>query len=123
MILSSAFLAAIIALESNGNRFAVGDQQRSLGALQIQASVVHDVNRVYGYRFTHQDAFDPIRSKVIMASYLNHYCTRERLGREPTEEDAARIWSGGPEGWRRKSTLPYLRKYRVYRARFSASGY
>jgi len=119
MTLSSTFLAVLIALESHGNHIAVGDGHKSIGALQIQPAVIADVNRIYGYRFTHQDAYDFTTAKVILASYLNHYCTRERLGREPTEEDAARIWNGGPDGWRRRSTLPYLKKYRDYRRRLS----
>jgi hypothetical protein len=119
MILSSTFFAVLIALESHGNRLAVGDSHRSLGVLQIQSAVITDVNRIYGYRFDHQDAYDVTSSKVILASYLNHYCTKERLGREPTEEDAARIWNGGPDGWRKRATLPYLKKYRDYRKKIS----
>ena len=58
MTLSSTFLTVLIALESHGNHFAVGDGHKSIGALQIQPAVIADVNRIYGYRFSHHDAYD-----------------------------------------------------------------
>lgn len=34
------------------------------------------------------------------------------LVRPPTVEVYARIWNGGPEGWRKSSTLAYWRRVR-----------
>ena len=46
-------------------------------------------------------------SEEVIGSYMGRYATPERLGREPTDEDIARIHNGGPNGYRRDSTLPY----------------
>lgn len=106
------FLMALIAVESGGNTRAVGDQGRSLGCLQIRREVVHDVNRIARTKFTHADARNAEKSLIMCRIYLQHYCTAARLQREPTLEDAARIWNGGPNGWKSHATDDYWSKVR-----------
>jgi hypothetical protein len=38
------------------------------------------------------------------------YAKPERLGRTVTDEDRARIWNGGPTGYKRKTTKGYWGK-------------
>lgn len=103
-------IPALVKVESSGNPRAVGDAGRALGALQIWSVVVVDVNRVHGTRYVHADAFDPAKAERICRLYLAIYCTPRRLGRTPTLEDAARIWNGGPNGYRKASTVSYWQK-------------
>ncbi|HSG19968.1 MAG TPA: transglycosylase SLT domain-containing protein [Burkholderiaceae bacterium] len=103
-------IPALVQVESAGNPRAVGDGGKALGALQIWSVVVQDVNRAHGTRYTHRDAFDPAKAEAICRLYLAIYCTPKRLGRQPTMEDAARIWNGGPTGWKKKATVSYWQK-------------
>ena len=103
-------LPALAKVESNGNPRAVGDSGKALGELQIWSVVVQDVNRAHGTRYTHADAFDPAKARDICRRYLAIYCTPKRLGRQPTMEDAARIWNGGPNGHRKSATEKYWHK-------------
>jgi hypothetical protein len=107
------FIAALEKVETNGNPKAVGDNGDSFGILQIQLGVVRDVNRVHGTRYKHRDAFDPVKARDICRRYLSIYCTSEAIGREPTVEDAARIWNGGPKGWRKGATEGYWAKVKA----------
>lgn len=101
---------ALVKVESNGNPAAVGDNGKALGCLQIWSCVVEDVNQVSRVKYTHADAFDPAKARAICRAYLARYATAKRLGREPTAEDYARIWNGGPSGWRKKETIKYWHK-------------
>lgn len=107
---SDRLIDALVRVESNGNPSAVGDNGKALGVLQIWDVVIQDVNRVTGSRYVHADAFDPAKARAICRAYLAHYGTAKRLGRQPTDEDLARIWNGGPNGWRNTSTLKYWHK-------------
>ena len=90
---------------------AVGDFVRghptSFGCLQISQKVIDDVNRFTHHNFTRQDAFDRATAVKICLAYLAHYGTAEWLNREPTTEDLARIWNGGPNGPWKVSTNDY----------------
>ena len=101
---------ALVKVESQGNARAVGDNGRALGCLQIWQCVVDDVNQVSRVKYTHADALDPVKARAICRAYLARYATAKRLGRQPTEQDFARIWNGGPDGWRKVSTEKYWRK-------------
>ena len=103
-------IPALEQVESAGNPAAVGDNGRALGILQIWDVVVADVNRAKGTSYTHADALDPVKARAICRAYLSIYCTAKRLGRQPTMEDAARIWNGGPNGHRKAATVKYWQK-------------
>jgi hypothetical protein len=103
---------ALCVVESNNNPSAVGDNGNAYGVLQIWEAIICDVNAVYGTRYTHRDAFDAETAKAICRMYLNHYATEKRLGRVPTLADYARIWNGGPNGYKKYSTLRYWSKVR-----------
>jgi hypothetical protein len=103
-------ISALIAVESHGDDSAQGGRGE-VGCLQISQPVLDDVNRIQGaIHFTKWDCQDRARSVVICETYLNHYATAARIGREVTDCDRARIWNAGPHGWRKTCSLAYWRK-------------
>jgi hypothetical protein len=110
--MNAAFLAALLAVESGGNDLAIGDGGRARGALQIHAAVVRDVNRLHGTRYTHAGMARRADAVAVATLYLGTYATRERLGRPVTDMDRARIWNGGPDGWRKAATVGYADRVR-----------
>jgi hypothetical protein len=107
-------IAAIIRVESAGNDAAVGTRAE-VGCLQIRPAVVRDVNRIRKGNplFCLEDRYFRDPSIAMFRAYVEHYATAERLGREPTLQDIARIWNGGPQGYRRDVTRAYWRKVRA----------
>ena len=104
--MKAAFLAALLAVESGGNDLAVGDHGRALGALQIHAAVVEDVNRRHGTRYTHRDMHDRAKAVRVASLYLATYAP----GASP--EVQARVWNGGPRGASKPATAGYWAKVR-----------
>ena len=102
--MNAAFLAALITIESGGNDLAVGDHGRALGALQIHAAVVVDVNRRHGTRYRHADMHDRAKAVRVASLYLATYAPNA------TPEVQARVWNGGPRGATKASTLGYWAK-------------
>lgn len=97
-------------IESGQNPRAVGDNLKSIGMLQMQAPYVQDAAEYAGKDWTHMDALDEIESIKIFRAYMERYATEERLGRPVTFEDIARIHNGGPNGYKKKSTIKYWEK-------------
>lgn len=108
---NALLVAALIAVESGGNDHARG-RHGEVGALQVTPAVVADVNRAFGTRYTLRRMTNRADAVAVFDRYLWIYATQSRLGRPVTDEDRARIWNGGPNGWRRSATMPYLRRYR-----------
>lgn len=99
-----ALLAAMILVESGGNDFAVGDRnlrRKAYGCLQIRQPVCRDVNRHYGTKYRAKQTLGNRQLSIkICRLYLGIWATPERLGRQSTRRDLARIWNGGPNGWK-----------------------
>ncbi len=114
-------IKALIAVESNGNDRAIGDRHmkdKAYGALQVRKPCVDDVNRRFGTQYKAQDCLGNRELSVsVCQKYLEMYATRTRLGREPTFEDMARIWNGGPNGHKKESTNGYWSKVKKVLAR------
>lgn len=111
----TTLLAAILLVESSGNPNPPDGPNGEVGPLQIRQCVVDDVNRFYSLdynnlNYTLDDMREIRNAVVVFRCYLAMYATPSRLGRPVTDQDRARIWVGGPDGWRKKSTLPYWRK-------------
>jgi len=111
-VTNAILAAALIMVESGGNDRAIGDGGNALGALQVHREVVKDVNRVYGTRYTHRQMYDRRKAVDVMNRYLWLYAHPKRLGRRVTDEDRARIWNGGPMGWRSTATDGYAARFR-----------
>jgi hypothetical protein len=101
-------------VETNNNPDSIGDNGRSYGILQIQRSVLSDVNRIYGTDYRHKDMFYEEASEEVFMLYLcygrevflNKHC------RFPTEEEMVRMWNGGIyKGYKYNQTKVYYQKY------------
>lgn len=107
-------ITSLIQVESHGNDHAIGDRrkkEKAYGPLQIRKPCVDDVNRRYGTKYAAKDMLGNRSLSVwVCQKYIEMYATKANIGREPNEEDRARIWNGGPNGWRSKSTDAYWAK-------------
>lgn len=109
----SAIIAILVSIESNGNDLAIGDGGAARGPLQIHKSVVEDVNRISGRKFQWKRMTNRAEATQVATIYLSHYATEARLGHKPTGEDVARIWNGGPNGYKRTATDGYALKFKA----------
>lgn len=100
-------LTAIEQVESGGDAYAVSKCGKAVGILQITQPCLSDVNRRYGLKWRLRQMRDPHLSRLVFHRYLELYATEERLGRSVTDEDRARIWNGGPDGWKEPETRGY----------------
>ena len=100
--------------ESSGDISAIGDDGASFGILQIQSKAIWDVNNEFGTQYTHQDAFIESCAEEIFELYIQIWtCNLKTKEKRPvTEYDIVRIWNGGPRGYKKRSTLGYLSKYK-----------
>ena len=99
---------AISYVESRGKADAISSHKGKVyvGIVQIGPSALADLKRLYPAKYakvTHSDFTSPVLSKQAFVDYLSAY--------NPTSmEDAARMWSGGPNGPSKFSTRKYWSK-------------
>ena len=110
---SDSLINAIIKVESNDNVNVIGDNGKAVGCMQIWKVVVDDVNKVSKLQYNYNDRFNTEKSIEIFQLYINKYATAKRLGRTPTDEDMARIWNGGPNGFKKAGTKQYWLKVKA----------
>jgi hypothetical protein len=97
-------------LESGGNVNAIGDLGKAFGVLQIHQGCLDDVNRVNGTNYVVKEMLGETGAKLsrwVFREYMKIYANEKRLGRPVTNEDRARIWNGGPNGWKKSVTRGY----------------
>jgi len=116
-----ALIPLLMQIESNHNPNAIGDNGTAFGILQIREIYIKDVNRIYGTNFKVSDAYNVEKSIEITTLYLKHYGKRyEKLtGNTANMEILARIHNGGPNGFKKSATLPYLRKLKNFQNRLN----
>ena len=104
-------IAILCAVESANNPAAVGDMHmganHARGVLQIRPIVIADVNRHYGTSWTPAHAYDRESALVIARQYLTMYC-----GTRASLERYCRVWNGGPNGHKRRTTLKHWARCR-----------
>lgn len=108
---------AIAKHESGNNPKKYNKKERAAGHLQIRPCVVSDCNRIVGHqKWTLADRYNPSKAREMFNIYLNYYGEQysQTTGRKPTSEVLARIWNGGPNGWRKPSTRKYWRDVRAF---------
>jgi len=103
-------LDAICKVESNCDPSKVGDDGDSIGAYQIQYAYWLDATEFSGIGGEYEDVLNDEYAQQIILAYWNRYATMKRLGRIPTDEDKARIHNGGPNGYKKTSTVKYWNK-------------
>lgn len=105
-------ILAIILVESSGNDSAFNADENAAGCLQIRPVCVNDVNRILGEKkYCLKDRFNRAKSIEIFKIYTNHYYNHYRKEIDKANisefEAKARIWNGGPMGWKKKCTEKY----------------
>ena len=119
----SLLVQAVRRHESGGNEQAIGDKklkQKAYTSLQIRQPALDDVNKFFAKEIKKIFGRDKLTIEYLKQNrvaldwcfekYTGRYATRERLGRSPTDEDRARIWNGGPNGFKRASTTKYWKE-------------
>lgn len=113
VIISLSLVNAIIEVESGGDNNAIGDNGRAIGCMQIWKCVWEDVKHNEEFKgLEYEDVKKREVALKVFHAYMKRYATKKRLGREPTDEDRARIWNGGPNGYKKKCTEKYWSKVR-----------
>ena len=76
----------------------------------VKGSGLHDL---LGY--SHNDMFKHEKSVHVFWATMGIFCHTyaQKHGKYPTYEDLARMWCGGPEGYKSNATLNYLHKFRT----------
>jgi len=114
---SERLWAAQVEVESGGDPNAYKPDEKAAGIVQIRPINLLDCNRIARRKtpWIAADRFDVAASRAMWRTYLAHYgrAYRRETGRQPTDETYARIWNGGPDGWRQKSTDAYWLKVRA----------
>ena len=109
---------AIIQVESDGYDRAIGDRNltnKAYGCMQIRKPVCVDVNRVFGTTLTPEAMLGNRQLSIdTFYNYMTIYATQKQLARAVTHQDRARIWNGGPAGWKKLATIPYWSKVTVH---------
>ena len=103
-------LSAIRTVESNNNPSAVGDDGNAIGVYQIWRNYWKDAVEYSNLQGKYVDCYTASYADSVVRAYMKRYATKRRLGREPTQEDIARIHNGGPNGYKKKATLKYWQK-------------
>jgi hypothetical protein len=110
---------AIVAVESGGDPAAYNAGSGATGVAQIRQVCLDDCNRIARLRkldvqFKAADRQSPQRAREMWNLYLSYYGEQyeQATGRPPSNEVYARIWNGGPTGWRKDSTAEYWTRVR-----------
>ncbi len=114
--------------ESGGQDGRVGDRKlrhKAYTSLQVRQPALDDVNAFYQKEIKKLFGVKELTIAYLMRDrqaqdwlfhvYTSRFATRERLGREPTDEDCARIWNGGPDGWMEMETVKYWQHVQMCR--------
>tara|TARA_R110000822_G_scaffold29350_2_gene86482 strand:- start:5839 stop:6231 length:393 start_codon:yes stop_codon:yes gene_type:complete len=109
-----AIMSILKTVETNNKVDSIGDDGRSYGILQIQRSVLRDVNRIYGTDYRHRDMFCEEASEEVFMLYLCYgkEVFLKKHCRFPTEQELVRMWNGGIyKGYKYEQTKSYYEKY------------
>lgn len=105
---------ALIIVESNGNDFAVGDlnlKDKAYGCLQIRQPVCDDINRAFGTSYKADQMLGNRELSIwVFNKYMELWATKQNVGGDVTDEHRARIWNGGPKGYKKTATVAYWEK-------------
>ena len=96
---------------------AVGDNGRSRGPYQISKAYYNDAVEFNPSLRDGGKSYENVSgpgsmeySRKVIQAYMDRYATEARLGHPAKDEDIARIHNGGPNGYKRDSTLGYWEK-------------
>ena len=110
----ASIMSILKVVETNNKPDSIGDNGKSYGILQIQSSVLSDVNRIYGTDYYHEQMFSEEASEEVFKLYMCYgkEVFLKKHCRFPTEEEMVRMWNGGIyKGYTYKQTKKYYKKY------------
>ena len=110
----TSIMSILKTVETNNKPDSIGDNGRSYGILQIQRSVISDVNRIYDTNYKHIDMFSEEASEEVFRLYMCYgkEVFLKKHCKFPTEEQMVRMWNGGIyKGYTYKQTKSYYKKY------------
>ncbi len=120
-MISDELFNALKQVESGGKENAVGDGEKAIGPYQIHRSYYDDAVRANPSLKDNGKTYEDCKgvgstaySEDVISSYMGKYATEGRLGREPTDEDIARIHNGGPNGYKNSATETYWQKVKKH---------
>ena len=95
---------------------AIGDHGDAIGKYQIHSEVITDVNTHCGGHYIHAEMVDPVKSEEVLKKYLEYWGKEytQNTGRAPTYQVLARIWNGGPTGYKKSATNGYWQDAKQY---------
>jgi len=121
---------ALMKVENPNNvPFLVGDKHlknKAVGPLQVRLPCVSDVNWIIGRKemrriwhknyLTMKDMNDFEKARWASLVYVHYWgwIYQKQTGKKPTLEVYARIFNGGPSGWKKESTRWYAMATKQY---------
>lgn len=102
---------AIHMVESSGRtgKNIIGDNGKAIGPLQIHKVCWIDALQYdKSIKGSYQDCHDLKYAKRVFNAYIKRY------GKGKTIEQKARIWNGGPKGYKKRATVKYWLKVKKH---------
>lgn len=111
----SEFIRKIGQLESGNIDSVSGENGAGKGRYGIYNICVKGSGMTDLLGYNHNDMFNPEKSKHVFWATMGIFCHTfaQRHGRYPNYEELARMWAGGPSGYKSDKTLKYLHKFRT----------
>jgi hypothetical protein len=110
----SEFIRKIGEIESLNTDNAIGDGGRAIGRYGIHDICVKGSGLQDLLNYNHKDMADSVKAEHVFWAVMGINCHTYamRHGKYPRYEDLARMWNGGPAGYKMNATLKYLEKFR-----------
>jgi hypothetical protein len=110
----SEFIRKIGQIESGNTDSVVEANGHGFGRYQIYNICVKGSGMTDLLGYNHSDMYNKEKAEHVFWATMGIFCHTfaQKNGRYPTYEELARMWSGGSEGYKSKSTLNYLHKFK-----------
>jgi hypothetical protein len=111
----SEFIRKIGQIESGNIDSITGENNAGRGRFGIYNICVKGSGMTDLLGYSHFDMYNAEKSKHVFWATMGIFCHTfaQKNGRYPTYEELARMWCGGPAGYKSNKTLKYLNKYRT----------
>lgn len=107
--LPSEFVRAIHVVETSGRLGGIkGDSGKAFGPLQIHFACWRDS----GVKGAYSRCADYNYSVTVLTGYLNRYARNAIKSHD--YQTLARVWNGGPMGYRNEKTIEYWKKVKKH---------
>jgi hypothetical protein len=111
----SEFIAKIGTIETGGTDSITAEQGRGVGRYGIYNVCVRGSGLMDLLGYEHIDMMSKEKSDHVFWAMMGIFCYQyaQKHGHYPNYEDLARMWAGGPTGYKKNSTLKYLEKFKT----------